>query len=104
MYQLTATYAHPEDPEAFLTHYRTTHAALARRLPKLGFLGWTICESANGSPPPHFVIAVLHWDNKDDALAALASPEGTAVVADLANFAGAGVEIDLGEVLLEVGG
>jgi len=101
MYQLTATYAHPESPDAFVEHYRTTHAPLARELPKLTFFGWTVCETADGSRPAHFAIAVLHWDTKQDALAALASPTGEAAIADFANFAGAGVDIELGEVHVE---
>lgn len=102
MYQLTATYAHPENPEAFLEHYRTKHTPIARDFPKARFFGWTICETSDGSRAPHFLIAVVHWDSKQDALAALASPAGEAAVADLANFAGAGVDIDLGEVQVEV--
>lgn len=102
MYQLTASYAHPEDPDAFLAHYRTTHAVLARKIPQVRSFGWKVCESADGSRPPHFLIAMLRWDSKDDALAALTSPEGEATVADLANFAGAGVDIDLGEVQAEI--
>ena len=98
MYQITAVYAHPESPEAFVEHYRTTHALLVRQLPKLTFSGWTVCETADGSRPAHFVIGVLHWDTKQDALAALASPPGQAAIADFANFAGAGVDIELGEV------
>jgi uncharacterized protein (TIGR02118 family) len=102
MYQLTASYAHPEDPEAFLEHYRTKHAPLGREFPKARFFGWTICETADESRPPHFLIAVVQWDSKEDALAALASPAGQAAVADLANFAGAGVDIDLGELQVEL--
>jgi uncharacterized protein (TIGR02118 family) len=98
MYQITAIYAHPESPEAFVEHYRTTHAPLVRELPKLTFFGWTVFETADGSRPAHFAITVLHWDTKQDALAALASPPGKAVIADVANFAGAGVDLELGEV------
>ncbi|MGH3439764.1 MAG: EthD family reductase [Sciscionella sp.] len=102
MFQLTASYAHPENPDAFLAHYRGTHAPLALGFPKVRAFDWTICESADGSRPPHFLIAAVRWDSKDDALAALASPAGEAAVADLANFAGAGVDIDLGEVNVEL--
>lgn len=102
MYQLTAAYDHPADPDAFLEHYRTKHVALARELPGVRSLGWTVCETPDGSPPAHFVIAVLRWDSRAEALAALDSPAGQAVVADLANFATAGVAIDLGDVLVEV--
>lgn len=102
MYQLTATYAHPQDPDAFLEHYRSTHAPIARKFPKATFFGWSICETTDGSPPPHFLVAVVQWDTKDDALAALGSPAGEQAVADLANFAAAGVDLDLGEVHREV--
>jgi uncharacterized protein (TIGR02118 family) len=102
VYQLTASYAHPQDPEAFLQHYRSTHAPIARQFPKASFFGWTICETADGSPPAHFMIAVVHWETKEDALAALAAPAGEQAVADLANFAQAGVDIELGEVHVEV--
>ena len=102
MYQLTASYAHPADPDAFLEHYRGKHVPIAREFPKARFFGWTICETADGSRPPHYLIAVVHWDSRDDALAALASPAGKAAVADLANFASAGVDIDLGEVQSEI--
>ena len=102
MYQLTASYAHPADPDAFLEHYREKHVPIAREFPKARFFGWTICETADGSRPPHFLIAVVHWDSQDDALAALASPAGKAAVADLANFAAAGVDIDLGEIQTEI--
>jgi uncharacterized protein (TIGR02118 family) len=102
VYQLTAVYAHPADPAAFVEHYRTTHAPIAKEFPKLRSFGWTLTETADGSPPPHFLIAVLTWDSKDDALAALGSPAGEAAVADLANFAQAGVDIELGEVVVEV--
>lgn len=102
MYQLTASYAPPENPEAFLEHYRVKHVPLARAFPKVRAFDWIICESADGSHSPHFVIAVVRWNSKDDALAALASPAGQAAVADLANFASAGVDIDLGEVQAEV--
>jgi len=98
MYQLTAIYAHPEDPEAFLDHYRTKHAPLALDLPKCTSFSWQVCETADGSRPPNFVVAMVRWDSKDDALAALGSAQGQAALADLANFAGAGVDVDLGEV------
>lgn len=102
MYQLVATYAPPDDPEAFLAHYRTTHMPLARAFPGVRSLTWMICETLDGSPPPHFVVITARWDSKEDALASVASPEGQAAVADLANFAGAGVDIEFGECTIEV--
>jgi uncharacterized protein (TIGR02118 family) len=98
MYQLTAVYAHPEDPEAFLAHYRDVHVPLAAKMPNVREVGWLRSETPDGTKPPHFVVAVLRWDTREDALAALGSPEGEAAVADLANFAGAGVDIEFGEL------
>lgn len=102
MYQLTASYAPPSDPAAFLDHYRSVHAPLGRALPDVRSFTWTICRSVDGSPPAHFVLAVLRWDDEQHAMAALGSPAGAAVVADLANFAGAGVDIELGECVVEI--
>lgn len=102
MYQLVASYAHPENPAAFLEHYRTKHAPIAREFPKVRSFTWTVCETADGSRPAHHLIAIVTWDGKEDALAALGSPAGEAAVADLANFAGAGVDIEFGEVAVEV--
>lgn len=102
MYQLAVIYAHPESPDAFLEHYRTKHAPIARTFPKLRSYTWAVCETPDGSRPPHFAVARLAWDSKEDALAALGSPAGQAAVADLPNFASAGVDLELGEVIDEV--
>lgn len=102
MYQMTASYAPPSDPAAFLHHYRTVHTPLARALPDVDSFTWTICRSVDGSPPAHFLIAALRWADEQHAMAALGSPAGAAAVADLANFAGAGVAIELGECVVEI--
>ncbi len=96
MYQLTASYAHPADPGAFLKHYREKHVPIAHELPKARFFGWTSCETADGSRPPHFLMTVVHRDPRNHTLAAFASP------ADPANFAAAGAGIELGEVQTEI--
>lgn len=86
MYRLTATYNRPADPEKFLKHYREVHAVLATKLPKLRNYEWGLAEMPDGSEPIHFVVAVLDWDTKEDALEALQSAEGEAASADIANF------------------
>lgn len=102
MFQLAASYAAPDDPESFVAHYRATHAPLVRALPNVRSFTWAVSESLDDRAPAHFVIATIRWDSRHDALAALASPEGQATVADLTNFAGAGVDIELGECTVEV--
>lgn len=99
MYRMIVQYTHPADPDKFLAYYRDVHAPLAAGLPGLVSLDWVACETLDGSPAPHFLIATLTWNSKADALAALGSPQGKATTADLANFTDpATVEVDFGEV------
>ncbi|MCE0764096.1 EthD family reductase [Pseudonocardia kujensis] len=102
MYVLTASYARPEDPERFMTHFREVHTPIVRRFPGLRHLSWSLCESADGTPPPHQLIARVGFADRDSALEALASPVGAEAVKDLENFATAGVQIDLGEEVVEL--
>ncbi|GAA4556928.1 EthD family reductase [Pseudonocardia xishanensis] len=102
MYLLTATYAHPDDPERFLAHFRDVHSPIVRRFPGLRHLSWSRCETADGTPPPDHLIARVGFADRESALAALASPAGKEAVDDLALFAGAGVRIDLGEEVVEL--
>ncbi|BBF99379.1 MULTISPECIES: EthD family reductase [Pseudonocardia] len=102
MYQLTAVYAHPADPESFVAHYRDTHAKIAAQLPGAAFYDWHVCETLDGSTPPFFLAAVIGWESKDVAIASLGSDVGQRAVADLANFADAGCEMQFGEVTVEV--
>ena len=39
MFRVTSHFHHPEDPEAFLAHYRSTHSVLAAKLPGLRYYG-----------------------------------------------------------------
>ncbi|HLU57782.1 MAG TPA: EthD family reductase [Pseudonocardia sp.] len=93
MYRLVVNYHHPADPDAFMEHYRSVHAPLAKRMPGLVSYTYGRCESLDGSKPEFFLTATLDWPSKEDAQAALASPAGQEGTADLANFAQAGVSI-----------
>lgn len=102
MYRLTASYAHPADLDAFVTHYRDVHAKVATKLPDLRAFSWGVCETPDGTKPAHALVAVLDWDSKDAALASLDSPAGKEAVADLQNFAQAGVDMEFQEIRQEV--
>ena len=52
---------------------------------------------ADGQRPSYHLIAVLKAELQAALEQGLAGPEGAAAVADLANFAGAGVEMIFGE-------
>ncbi|MDR7303969.1 EthD family reductase [Haloactinomyces albus] len=102
MYRLVASYHHPKDPEHFLDHYRNVHAKIASQMPNCRAFTWGVCETLDGSKPPHFLIATLEWDSKEDALAALSSPIGQEGAEDVANFADAGVEMNAFETNGEI--
>ena len=91
MTKLTVLYGHPSDPAAFDRHYQEIHLPLAQRM--RGLTGWTIgkCESAAaGEPAPYYMIVALYAPSRAEMEAILASPEGQATVADVANFATGG--------------
>ncbi|WP_132992158.1 EthD family reductase [Gordonia zhaorongruii] len=98
MFRITVNYNHPEDPEQFLEHYRTVHAPLTVSMPGITSFEWGVCETLDGSTPEHFVVGVVTFPSRDAAIAGLGSPEGEAGRNDMANFAGAGVVIDMHEV------
>lgn len=94
MYQLTALYNHPEDVAAFDAHYDGTHAPLANKMP--GVQRYTVSRPGpdqDGNPPAYHLVAVVEWADEASFGAAIGSPEGQAALADLPNFAGAGVTI-----------
>ncbi|MEV4173571.1 EthD family reductase [Nonomuraea sp. NPDC049709] len=90
-FQLIVLYHHPESTAAFDKHYDETHAPLAARLP--GLRAYTVMRPApaQGAQPAYHLVAVLTFDDQQAFNTAMAGEEGQAAVADLANFAGAGV-------------
>lgn len=91
---LIALYNRPEDPAAFDAHYEQTHSKLGLDFPGLlSFHGTHPGPGPDGSAPPYFFVATLEFDDQAALDAALSGPEGAAAVADLANFAGAGVTL-----------
>jgi uncharacterized protein (TIGR02118 family) len=92
MFQLTALYNHPEDVAAFDKHYDEVHAVLANKMP--GLERYTVSRpgpDADGNPPAYHLVAVLDFTDEAAFGGAMGSAEGQAAVADLSNFAGAGV-------------
>ncbi|ODT98347.1 MAG: ethD like-protein [Pseudonocardia sp. SCN 72-86] len=91
-YQLTALYNHPADAAVFDKHYDDVHAVLAAKLPDLRSFSVTRPQPGpDGARPEYHLVAVLVWDSAESAGASMASDAGKAAVADLDNFAGAGV-------------
>ena len=69
--------------DEFRRYWREVHGPLAVRLP--GLRRYVENHSSEPGNPPYGV-AELYFDAADDFLAAIASPEGKAALADLSNF------------------
>jgi uncharacterized protein (TIGR02118 family) len=94
LYQLIALYNHPEDAAAFDKYYDEIHAPLANKVP--GLQRFTVSRpgpDADGNPPAYHLAAVLDFADEAAFGAGMGGPEGQAAVADLPNFAGAGVTL-----------
>ena len=89
-----ARYNPPEDPAAFDSYYESTHVPLAKTMP--GLRSYEVSAgpiAVQGNGVPYHLVAVLKFESMGALQAALASPEGQAVVADLPNFATGGVTV-----------
>ena len=99
MVKLIVTYGHPVDPEAFEKYYAETHAPIAARIKGPVKAEFTkLIGTPDGGKPESYRLAELWFESVDDLQAAMASDEGQATVADLANFATGGVTVAIGEV------
>ncbi len=94
MAKILVLYNQPADPAAFDRHYSDTHAPLAHKIPGLKSFVMNAGTPAlmAGTQAPHLIVE-LTFDTMADLQSGMASAEGQATAADLANFAGAGVTI-----------
>lgn len=90
MAKLIAKYRRPDDVSAFEQHYFEVHVPLAKKLP--GLTGYEV-NSGPVSDTSWYLVAVLTFESYEAMAAAMESEVGIAARADLANFAGAGVEV-----------
>jgi uncharacterized protein (TIGR02118 family) len=90
MHKLVVLYPQPTDPEHFREYYVSTHLPLASRMP--GILDWRYSFDVASAPGESSYFAIFEADFADAAAlgAALSSPEGTATLADVPNYATGG--------------
>jgi uncharacterized protein (TIGR02118 family) len=93
MHKTLVLYPPPVDPAAFRDYYESTHIPLAATLPGLRAYHYAFDVAAPGGESPYFAIFEAEFDDAEAAGAAMGSPEGQAVAADVANYATGGVEI-----------
>ncbi|MDI2030305.1 EthD family reductase [Saccharopolyspora sp. TS4A08] len=92
MHKLLVLYPHPTDPEAFKAHYEGTHLPLAAKLP--GMLDHRYSFEVHAEPEsPYFALFEADFPDAATMAAALASPEGRAVQADVPNYATGGAVV-----------
>ena len=98
MAKLFAIYQQPADASAFDAYYFGTHVPLAKTIP--GLRSYEVTKGdVMGMAGKHaaYLVAILEFESMAAIGVAMASAQGQAAAADLANFASAGVEIMMGE-------
>lgn len=98
MAKLYAIYQQPADTAKFDAYYFNTHVPLAKTLP--GLRSYEVTRGdVMGMAGKHaaYLVATLAFDSMAAIGAAMASPQGQATAADLANFATAGVDVMMGD-------
>jgi uncharacterized protein (TIGR02118 family) len=93
MHKLVVLYRHPADPEHFRSYYEGTHLPLAQRMTGIVSMRHSFDLHGIGGASPYFCIFECVFENAEAMAAAMASPEGQAVGADVPNYAQAGVEM-----------
>jgi len=86
MHRLLVLYPPPVDPGAFERHYREVHLPLAARLP--GASGMSFALGIEDGP--YFAAFQADFASGEALGAAMGSPEGRAVEADVPNYASGG--------------
>jgi uncharacterized protein (TIGR02118 family) len=98
MVKTTALYGHPTDPAAFERYYAEMHMPLVAKMPRVRRAeAAKVVGTPDGSQPAYYRIFEFWFDTPDDLQAAFGSPEGQALVADVANFATGGLTILISE-------
>lgn len=93
MHRLIALYNAPQDREQFRKHLSEVHLPIVARFPKLRALRVGFEPAAGDQPSPYFAVVECDFDSEADLGSALGSEAGAEAVADVPNYAGAGVLI-----------
>jgi uncharacterized protein (TIGR02118 family) len=99
MAKLIAIYKQPTDKAAFDQYYFDKHAPLAKTLP--GLRSYEVSQGdvmGVGGKHDAYLVALLEFDSLAAISEALASAQGQAAAADLANFATGGVDLMMSDI------
>ena len=91
VHRLLVQYGRPTDPAAFDRHYREVHVPLVQAVP--GLVRFTVGNprSMDRDTPAPYAVAELDFESADAMRSAFRSEAGTAMGADVPNFATGGV-------------
>jgi uncharacterized protein (TIGR02118 family) len=89
LHKFVVLYPPQPDPEKFKKYYINTHIPLARKMPGVLAMRYSFAIDGlpPGSPAPFFLIFEADFESAPAMGAAMGSPEGQAVAADVPNFA-----------------
>lgn len=93
MHVLLVLYPHPDDPAAFRAYYEGRHVPLAQKLPGLISQSFGYPAALGPAPSPYFCVWRGEFRTAADLDAALASPLGQAVAADVPNYSARGATL-----------
>ena len=97
MHRLIVLYPPPTDPDHFRTYYEETHLKLVAKWPGLRGYRYGFDVAAAEGESPYFCVFEADFDDAAAYSAAMASPAGRAVRADVPNYAtGGAVVLDYG--------
>lgn len=86
--KLIALYRKPDDPDAFMRHYRETHLPLVLKTPHLQHAKIDeVISSPMGGEPAYYLIAQMSFPDQPSFDEAMRSPENRAAGKDLMAFA-----------------
>ena len=97
MLKITVLYGHPTSPDDFEKYYEEKHIPIASKVNGVLRVELTRFSSGpDGSRPAFYRMAELYFAGQDRMEAAIASPEGQAMVSDIGNFATGGATVLIG--------
>jgi uncharacterized protein (TIGR02118 family) len=91
MVKLVVLYGHPTNPEEFDRYFTSVHLPLADQIPGVVGISYGHLTSVDdSSAPPYYLAAEVTFESLDDLHSGMSSPQGSATVADVGEFATGG--------------
>jgi uncharacterized protein (TIGR02118 family) len=94
MLRITSLHGMPSDVAEFDRYYRDVHTPIVQRIPGVRTIRFgRVLKTADGAPPPYYLVSDVYFDDMASFEEALTSPEMHEALEDVPNFATGGVTI-----------